>query len=167
MRQARVVPASVMPAPPLLSAWSEVATLQLPRKGFLVAEKVQPLIRLVSAGHIKASSVAGAFFLGEQKRSVCCTQQPISAGDHIKLIVRLLLSGVMDKKQTDAIAIRQRLQPSDDLIVVGIAIVVPADFPHLLKGVNDDKGGVRMLSQKIGKLLIQTAAKLTGRNRKE
>lgn len=26
MRQARVVPASVMPAPPLLSAWSEVAS---------------------------------------------------------------------------------------------------------------------------------------------
>ena len=62
----------------------------------------------------------------------------------------------MDKKQTDAIAIRQRLQPGYDLIVVGVAVVVPADLTYLLKGVNDDKGGVRMLSQKIGKLLVQT-----------
>ena len=51
----------------------------------------------------------------------------------------------MDKKQTDAIAIRQRLQPSDDLIIVGVAVVVPADLTHLLERVNDDKGSVWML----------------------
>ena len=128
---------------------------------------MQPLIRLISSGYIKTSGITGTFFFGEQKRSIRRTQQPVGAGDHIKLIVRLLLSGVMDKEQTDAIAICQRLQPGYDLIVVGVAVVVPADLTYLLKGVNDDKGGVRMLSQKIGKLLIQTAAKLTGRNRKE
>ena len=99
-------------------------TLQLPRKCFLVAEKVQSLIRLISSGYIKKSGITGAFFFGEQKCSIRRTQQPVGAGDHIKLIVRLLLSGAMDKKQTDAIAIRQRLQASDDLIIVGVAIVM-------------------------------------------
>ena len=73
----------------------------------------------------------------------------------------------MDKKQTDAIAIRQRLQPSDDLIIVGVAVVVPADLTHLLERVNDDKGSAWMLPQKISELLVETAAKLTGRNREE
>ena len=62
-------------------------TLQLPRKCFLVAEKVQPLIRLISSGYIKTSGITGTFFFGEQKRSIRCTQQPVGAGDHIKLIV--------------------------------------------------------------------------------
>ena len=44
----------------------------------------------------------------------------------------------MDKKQTDAIAIRQRLQPSDDLIIVGVAVVVPADLTHLLERVETE-----------------------------
>ena len=99
-------------------------TLQLPRKGFLVAEKVQPLIFLISADDIQHRRIGGAFLLTEDKATIRSTQQPVGAGDHIKLIVRLLLSGVMDKKQTDAIAIRQRLQASDDLIIVGVAIVM-------------------------------------------
>ena len=99
-------------------------TLQLPRKCFLVAEKVQPLIFLISAGDIQHRRIGGALFLAEDKATIRRTQQPVGAGDHIKLIVRLLLSGVMDKKQTDAIAIRQRLQASDDLIIVGVAIVM-------------------------------------------
>ena len=69
----------------------------------------------------------------------------------------------MDKKQTDTIAIRQRFQPGDDLIIVGVAVVVPADLTHLLKGVNDDKGSVWVLPQKIGELFIQATAELTGR----
>ena len=73
----------------------------------------------------------------------------------------------MDKKQTDTIAIRQRFQPGDDLIIVGVAVVVPADLTHLLKGVNDDKGSVWVLPQKIGELFIQATAELTGRNREE
>ena len=64
----------------------------------------------------------------------------------------------MDKKQTDAIAIRQRLQPCDDLIIVGIAVVIPSDFPHLLKRVDNDKGSVWVLPQKIGELLVEAAA---------
>ena len=73
----------------------------------------------------------------------------------------------MDKKQTDAIAIRQRLQPSDDLIIVGVAVVVPGDLTYLLERVNDDKGSAWMLPQKISELLVEAAAKLTGRNREE
>ena len=66
----------------------------------------------------------------------------------------------MDKKQTDAIAIRQRLHPSDDLIIVGVAVVVPADLTYLLERVNDDKGSAWMLPQKISELLVEAAAKL-------
>ena len=64
-----------------------IDTLQLPRKGFLIAEKVQPLIRLISSGYIKTSGITGTFFFGEQKRSIRRTQQSVGAGDHIKLIV--------------------------------------------------------------------------------
>ena len=73
----------------------------------------------------------------------------------------------MDKKQTDAIAVCQRLQASDNLIIVGVAVVVPADLTHLLKRVDDDKRSVWMLPQKIGELLVQSSAKLAGRNREE
>ena len=106
---------------------------------------MQPLIRLISAGHIEAGSIAGANFLGEQKRSVCCTQQSGGTGDHIELIVCLLFSGMMDKEQADAIVIRQRFQTGDDLIVVSITVIVSADFTHLLKRVDNDKRSVWML----------------------
>ena len=52
---------------------------------------------------------------------------------------------MMDKEQADAIVIRQRLQPGDDLIVVSITVIVSADFTHLLKRVDDDKRSVWML----------------------
>ena len=72
----------------------------------------------------------------------------------------------MDKEQADTIAIRQRFQPGDNLIVVSVAVVVPTDFPYLLERVNDNKGSVRMLPQKIGELLVQTAAELSAETEK-
>ena len=56
-------------------------------QGSNASEKVQSLIRLISSGYIKTSGITGAFFFGEQKCSIRRTQQPVGAGDHIKLIV--------------------------------------------------------------------------------
>ena len=66
----------------------------------------------------------------------------------------------MNDHHTDAMLVRELLEPSDDLIVVGIAIRLSTELTHLLQGINDDKSCIGMLLQEPFKLFIQSVSEL-------
>ena len=60
---------------------------QLPYQLFGIAVEIEPLILLISAGHIKRCGVCRALFRLEQESTVSRTEQTVGAGDHIIGIV--------------------------------------------------------------------------------
>ena len=141
--------------------------IQIPAELFFIPKKVQPLVLLIPAGDLQGGGVGRALFLLEEESAVRRTHQAVCAGDHVKGVVGLLLPGVMHHHETDPIGVCKGLEPGNDLVVVGVAVIVPADLPDLLQRVYDDQRGVRVLSEKSGELFVQTAAKLFSRNGEE
>ena len=130
-------------------------------------EKIEFLLLLVSARHFKRGGVADAFFFLQQERTVSRTEQASSPRNHVKLIVRTLLSGMMDKQDANTIAVCKLFQLCNYFIVVCVTVIVSADFPHLLERVNDNQPCIVMLFHKFLQLFIQSVAKITRRDRKE
>ena len=73
----------------------------------------------------------------------------------------------MHDHQANAVGVCEGLEPGNDLIVVGIAVIVPAHFSDFLERVYDDQGGIRMLPKETRELFIQTLAELPGCNGEE
>ena len=103
----------------------------------------------------------------EEESAVRRTHQTVRAGNHIKGVISLLLTGVMHYHETDSIGICKALEPGNDLIIVGIAVIVPAELTNLLERIYDDQRGVRVLPKEPGELFVQTAPKLLSRNGEE
>ena len=121
---------------------------------------------MVTPGDFQNGGAVRSLLLLEHKRPISRTQQAIGAGDHIKLIIGLLLSGVMYQQETDFLIICKPFQPSHNLIIIGIAELLPTSLSDFLKGVNDNQLCIRMLSHKLLKLFIQAGAKLFGEDGK-
>ena len=62
--------------------------------------------------------------------------------------------------------VAERLEPTDNLVIVGIVVFVASDFPNLLQGVHDHQSGFGMVGKKRFKLIEQSAAKRHGLRRK-
>lgn len=92
----------------------------------------------------------------QQKGSVCRTQQTIRAGDQIEFILCLLLAGVMNKQQANAVFIGKRFQFSDNFIIAGIAVCISTGFADFLQCVDDNKSGIWVFLHKPFKLFFQT-----------
>ena len=112
------------------------------------------MILLVSPGDFQGGSAVRSFFLLKHERPICCPQQAICAGDHVKLIIGLLFSGAVYQQETNFLIIRKPFQPPHDLIIISIAELLPASLPDFLKGVNDNQLRVRMFPHKLLKLFI-------------
>ena len=89
---------------------------------------MQLLILLIAPGYVERCRIAGALFLLEHERTVRCAEQTVGAGDHVKLIVGLLLAGVMHQQQTDAALISEVLQLANDVVIVGVSMMISFVF---------------------------------------
>ena len=67
---------------------------------------------------------------------------------------------MVNSQNADAVLVGKLLEPTDDLIIAGVAVCLAADFPDFLHGVNDNEFGVVMLKHKILKLLVQPVSDL-------
>ena len=74
---------------------------------------------------------------------------------------------MMHDHQANAVGVCEGLEPGNDLIIISVAVIVPAHFPDLLESVYDDQRGIRVLPKETGKLFIQAFAELLGCNREE
>ena len=68
----------------------------------------------------------------------------------------------MHDHQANAIGVCKGLEPCNDLVIVGVAVIVAADLPDLLECVYDDQRGNRVLSEKACELFVEAAAELFG-----
>ena len=84
----------------------------------------------------------------EQKGPVRRTHQAIGAGDHIKLVVGLLLASMMYQQEADPRSIGKAFQTGYHLIVVCVTVFLCPGFPDFLQGVDDDKPGVLVFPDK-------------------
>ncbi len=73
---------------------------------------------------------------------------------------------MVDDEQTEVVFVAERLEPTDNLIIVGVIVFVASDFPNLLQGVHDHQSGFGMMGKKRFKLIEQPAAKRHGLRRK-
>ena len=62
--------------------------------------------------------------------------------------------------------VAERLEPTDNLVIVGVIVFVASDFPNLLQGVHDHQSGFGMMGKKRFELIEQPAAKRHGLRRK-
>ena len=85
----------------------------------------------------------------KKKGSVCRPQQAVGAGNHIELIIGLLFAGMMYQQEADAAIIGKAFQLSHYLVIVGVAVLIPASLPYLLEGVNDNQLGVRVFPDEL------------------
>ena len=85
----------------------------------------------------------------KKKGPVRRSQQAVGAGNHIKLIIGLLLPGVVYQQEADAAIIGKAFQLAHHLVIVGIAVLVPADLPDFLEGVNDNQLGIWVLADEL------------------
>lgn len=131
-------------------------SLQRPYQSFFVSGQVKALILLIASGNVQCSSVGSPALLLQQKGSVCRTQQTIRAGDQIEFILCLLLAGVMNKQQANAVFIGKRFQFSDNFIIAGIAVCISTGFADFLQCVDDNKSGIWVFLHKPFKLFFQT-----------
>ena len=53
------------------------------------------------------------------------------------------------QQETDTAIIGKAFQLAHHLVIVGIAVLVPADLPDFLEGVNDNQLGVGVLADKL------------------
>ena len=67
---------------------------------------------------------------------------------------------MVNSQNADAVLVGKLLEPTDDLIIAGVAVCLAADLPDFLHGVNDNEFGVGMLPHEILKLLVQPVSDL-------
>ena len=103
---------------------------------------------LIPPGNVQGGGVVCPPLLLEQEGPVCRTQQAVGAGDHIKLVIGLLLAGVVYHQEADSAYIGKLFQFGDYLIVVGIAVLSAVLLPYFLQGVDDNEPGVRVFPDK-------------------
>ena len=102
----------------------------------------------VTPGYVQCGGAVRPPLLLEQKGSVRRTHQAIGAGDHIKLVVGLLLAGVVYQQEANPRSIGKVFQTGYHLIVVCVTILLGPGLPDFLQGVDDDKPGVRVFPDK-------------------
>ena len=73
---------------------------------------------------------------------------------------------MVDDEQAEIMPVAERLEPTDNLIIVGVVVFVASDFPNLLQGVHDHQSGFGVMGKKCFKLIEQSAAKRHGLRRK-
>ena len=73
---------------------------------------------------------------------------------------------MVDDEQAEVVLVAERLEPTDNLIIVGVVVFVASDFSNLLQGVHDHQSGFGMMGKKRFKLIEQPAAKRHGLRRK-
>ena len=73
---------------------------------------------------------------------------------------------MVDDEQAEVVLVAERLEPTDNLVIVGVIVFVASDFPNLLQGVHDHQSGFGMMGKKRFKLVEQPAAKRHGLRRK-
>ena len=69
---------------------------------------------------------------------------------------------MMDDEQAEVVPVAERLEPTDNLIIAGVVVLVTSDFPNLLQGVHDHQSGFGVMGKKRFKLIEQPAAKRHG-----
>ena len=73
---------------------------------------------------------------------------------------------MVDSQDTDTVLVGKLLEPTDDLIIAGVAVRLAADLSDFLHGVDDNEFGVWMLPHKIFKLFIKPISDFSGSGRK-
>ena len=115
-----------------------------------------PLILLITTRNIQCRIVGCSLVLCDKERAVCCSEQTVGTGDHVELVVGILLSGMVYQQQTNAVLRGKRFQRGDDLIVARIAVIIAASFTNLLQGVYDHQRGIGVIPNEEMNLFIQT-----------
>ena len=104
---------------------------------------------LVTPGHVQNGAAVRPLLLLKKKGPVRRSRQAVGAGDHIKLIIGLLFPGVMYQQEADAAIIGKAFQLAHHLVIVGVAVLIPASLPDFLEGVNDNQLGVRVFPDEL------------------
>ena len=115
---------------------------------FLVLGEIEPLVLLVTSYHIQGGGVIRPLLLLKKKGPVRRSRQSVGAGDHIKLVIGLLFPSVMYQQEADAAGISEAFQLFHHLIIVGVAVLIPASLPDFLEGVNDNQLSVGVFLHK-------------------
>jgi len=68
---------------------------------------------------------------------------------------------VVDGQNADAVLVGKLLEPTDDLIIAGVAVCFAADLTDFLHGVDDNEFGVGVLPHEILKLFVQSISDLS------
>ena len=84
---------------------------------------MQLLVLLVASGDLQQRHVGGSLLLREQEATIRSAEQAVCTGNHVELIVRLLLPGVVDDHQAHTRAVRKGFQPDNVLVVCGVAVL--------------------------------------------
>ena len=125
--------------------------------------QIENLILLVAPHDVDGCLQCRALFLLHEKRPVRTTEQSCCTGDHFEAVTGRLLAGVVDSQDTDAVLVGKLLEPTDDLIIAGVAVRLAADLADFLHGVNDNEFGVGMFPHEVLKLLVQPVSNLARR----
>ena len=126
--------------------------------------QIEDLILLVASYHIDGCFQRRALFLLHEKRPIRTTEQSCCTGDHFEAVTCRLLAGVVNSQNADAVLVGKLLEPTDDLIIAGVAVRLAADLADFLHGVNDNEFGVGMFPHDVLKLLVQPVSNLACRS---
>ena len=125
--------------------------------------QIENLILLVAPHDVDGCLQCRALFLLHEKRPVRAAEQPCRTGDHFEAVTGRLLAGVVNSQNADAVLVGKLLEPTDDLIIAGVAVRLAADLADFLHGVNDNEFGVGMFPHEVLKLLVQPVSNLARR----
>lgn len=138
--------------------------LKIPNLCIDILFQIEDLILLVAPHHVDSCLQRCALFLLHKQRTVRAAEQPCRTGDHFEAVTGRLLAGMVNSQNADAVLVGKLLEPTDDLIIAGVAVCFAADLPDLLHGVDDNEFGVGMLAHEILKLLVQPVSDLARRS---
>ena len=96
----------------------------------------------VTPGNVQFGCTVRPPLLLEQKGPVCRTHQTIGAGDHIKLVVGLLLAGMVYQQEAAPRSIGKVFQTGYHFIIACITVLLGPGLPDFLQGVDDNEPGV-------------------------
>ena len=122
---------------------------------------MQPLVLLVAPGYIQRSGITGALFLLEKERSISSAEQAICAGNHIELILCLLLARMMHQQQADVVFICKLFQLADDFGGICLFLNLLAGAPPAQQYANDEQRHLHHLGQ-LRALLLGSATTVLG-----
>ncbi|CAN4037066.1 30S ribosomal protein S13, partial [Dysosmobacter welbionis] len=91
-------------------------------------------------------------------------EQSRCTGDHFEAVTGRLLAGVVNSQNADAVLVGKLLEPTDDLIIAGVAVCFAADLADFLHGVDDNESGVGVFPHEILKLFVQPVSNLARRS---